>query len=87
MGLRPFTRAFEIKLELADDAAWNHGLYVRLATASVMSRDVKYPKKPLMKTARLEKDPKYNMHEIQNRFLTQMAKINSGFPKKEVENV
>lgn len=49
--LNPFVKAQESKVkyeyERIDYEAWLNGLYVRLATASVLSKDVKYPNKPL----------------------------------------
>ena len=45
--IRPFFKAFDLRQEYDNSMAWRHGLYVQLAIKSSLSKDVKYPNRPL----------------------------------------
>lgn len=44
--LEPYKKAFEKRQEYDNYLAWVQGLYIQNAVASIMSKKVKYPKKP-----------------------------------------
>lgn len=48
--LKPFVKARELNIKFESDRihyeAWLNGLYVRLATASILSKGAKYPENP-----------------------------------------
>lgn len=45
-SLSPFIKAFEMKQDYDDEQSWRLGAYIRLAIASSLSKDNKYPEKP-----------------------------------------
>jgi hypothetical protein len=75
--LIPFTKAFSMKQEYDDLQAWSLGAYIRLAVASVLSKEVKYPKHPFS-----QKEKEVPQEVIMDRFLMAMDKINSKFRKE-----
>lgn len=72
--LSPFIKAFELKRNADDMARWEQGLYIRLAIASVMSKESKYPDKPFSRQTAIDPD-----ELIKQRLLAHVAKINSRF--------
>lgn len=45
-SLSPFIKAFELKQDYDDEFSWRLGTYIRMAIASSLSKDSKYPEKP-----------------------------------------
>lgn len=49
-SLSPFFKAFELKQtmnqEMMDVEAWQHGVYIQMAVASIMDSKNEYPKEP-----------------------------------------
>lgn len=46
--LVPFHKAFFLKQQYDDTLAWSHGLYIRQAVSSVLSKTAKYPEKAML---------------------------------------
>lgn len=80
-SLQPFIKAFELKQKNNDTMAWQFGQYVRMAIASVLSKDGKYPQKPI-----LSKDEvvakQMSAEEIKARFMAHAQRINARFGKE-----
>lgn len=79
-SLQPFTKAFKLKQEFIDAEAWQHGVYVQMAVASVLSKDVKYPERPMSDTDKVE--PMDRNEKIKETMMERMAIINSRFEKE-----
>ena len=81
-SLSPFIKAFSLKQKYDDSIAWKHGLYVRMAIASSLGKNVKYPNKPFMddSTERV-----MTPQEIKERMLRQMKLVNSRFEKEVMD--
>lgn len=77
-SLTPFVKAFELKQKYDDMMAWTNGLYIRMAIASSLGKEAKYPKSPL---SSLETKKKTNMsaEDIKAKMFRQMKIINSRF--------
>lgn len=89
-SLSPFIKAFSLKhefdYEYDDRMAWLSGLYIRMAIASTLDKDSKYPEKPLSETMKVvdkKVDENKMMNKIKQAMLERMAIVNQGF-KKEV---
>lgn len=80
-SLSPFVKAFALKQTYDDGVAWQHGMYIRMAIGSVMSKGSKYPPKPMMSK---DKPKKIGMSadEIKSKVMEQMGKINAKFGKE-----
>lgn len=79
---KPFTRAFERKLEMEDEALWRQGVYNRLAVASVMSNKCKYPEQPILRQERLNNDPEYQRKKAKAQMLQFMEMANNDLRKR-----
>lgn len=73
--LKPIIRAFGVKQDMDDKARWEQGLYIKLAIGSSLSKDNKYPQNPFYHKA----DERSPQDIIKERFMRDMAKINSHF--------
>lgn len=73
--LHPIIKAFELKQEFEDKARWEQGIYIRLAIVSAMSKDAKYPERNFYH----KQKERQQQDIIKERFLRDMAKINSHF--------
>lgn len=79
-SLTPFIKAFDLKKKYDDEVAWTHGIYVQRAVASVLSKEVKYPNKPLMSCTSIKHE--LSAEEIKEKMLIKMKIINSRFGKE-----
>lgn len=82
-SLKPFVKAFNLQTKHEDMIAWQSGIYIRMAVASVMDKNVKYPKTPLMSKDVVTKSPKQIQEEIKQKMFERMIAINSRFGKGE----
>ncbi len=64
-------RAFELKVEREDELLWRQGLYIKMAIGSCFSKSNQhaYPKVPMIKDAKNQKDPDFIKNDIKTRFL------------------
>lgn len=79
-SLKPFFKAFELKQKNNDEIAWNHGVYIQLAVASVLDKDIDYPKKPL--SSRDSVEPMSLQDKIKETMMERMLIINSRFEEE-----
>lgn len=77
-SLSHFIKAFEYKQAYDDTLAWQQGNYIRLAIASVMAKNAKYPEHPAS-----HKPKQITQHDIKAKFLNHVAMINSNFVEEE----
>jgi hypothetical protein len=82
-SLKPFVKAFDLKTQYDDRVAWQSGLYIRMAVASVISKQAKYPSSPLLVTHKVNRTPEDIQRDIKEKMLRQMKIINSRFGKEE----
>jgi hypothetical protein len=84
--MKPIERAYELKLESQQNRmnleAWIFGLYNQHAVASVLSKNAKYPQKPLEIFGTKKKSPQEEADEFM-RFMLQHNAIKS--VSKEIE--
>lgn len=78
-GLEPFNKAFELQQKNINEQAWMHGLYVRMAIGSSMSKKVKYPKSPLGSSP---KNARMSAEDMRNKMLRTMKTVNSQMRKE-----
>lgn len=81
-SLTPFIKAFELKQKYDDSQAWLHGMYIKLAITSSLSKSSKYPIVAMSVKDDYNKkmsDPKY----IKAKLLRNLPLINSKFRKEE----
>lgn len=45
-SLSPFVKAFDLKQKYDDTLAWKQGAYIKVAIASALDKNAKYPEKP-----------------------------------------
>ena len=76
-SLSPFIKAFKLKQKQADVQNYNLGLYIRMAIASCMDKNSKYPNKPLMD----KHDEPMSAEEIKRRFMAHAQLINQKFER------
>ena len=74
--LSPFIKAFDLKIKNDDMVAWQHGLYVKMAIASSMDKDTKYPSQPFTSENKVE-EVVMSSEEIKARVMNKMKFINS----------
>lgn len=79
-SLIPFVKAFNLKQEYDDAMAWKSGTYVRMAIASCLDKNIKYPKKPLMSD--YKNDKPMSSDEIKKRVMAHAELINTKFGKE-----
>ena len=79
-SLSPFIKAFGLKQEQLDTVAWQQGIYIQKAIASIMDKNAKYPTKPMF-SSKEEKKP-MSMEEIKAKFMAKAISINSQFRKE-----
>lgn len=72
--LQPFIKAFSLKQENLDNNMWIMGRYIELAIGSTMSKDCKYPNKPFLELAKIDKQA-----ELKARFINRMEELNARF--------
>jgi hypothetical protein len=74
-SLEPFIKAFQLKQRYEDAMNWNLGNYFRMAIASSMSKNAKYPNKPMLEN----KESKQHMspEEIKKRFMAHAELLNA----------
>jgi hypothetical protein len=83
--LKPFARAFDIKRNEADVLMWQQGMYIRIAIASCLDKNAKYPTKPFgLATKKSEANDEDKMQkEIRLRFMTHASMLNTRFRKEK----
>lgn len=79
-SLSPFVKAFNLKQKYDDAISWQSGLYIRLAIASALNKQSKYPQKPMMSEP--VEDKPMTSEEIKNKVMAQATRINAKFGKK-----
>jgi hypothetical protein len=85
-SLSPFVKAFSLKQKYDDAIAWSQGIYIRMAIGSCLSKNTKYPEKPMMADkVKIEPPKPMTMEEIKRRFMAHANDINVKFGK-EVNN-
>lgn len=72
--LAPFVKAFHLQQKREDEQAWLHGVYVRQAILSAMSKDVKYPKVPMTHETK-----QATQSQIKERFMRHANLLNKRF--------
>lgn len=81
-SLKPFTKAFDLKQKYDDTMAWTNGLYVRMAIASSLGKDTKYPKQPLS-YSKEEANKPMDAEVIKAKMFRQMKILNARFGEGE----
>lgn len=81
-SLQPFIKAFELKRINDDFNSWRSGYYIKLAIASSLSKECKYPDKPFSDKS-ISKPNEMSAEEIKEKMLRNMGIINSKFRKEE----
>lgn len=76
--LQPFVKAFSLKQELLDMEMWAMGSYIQLAVASTLSKSVKYPKKPLIRSSKIDET-----EDMRQRFMYRAEQLNSRFRRED----
>ncbi len=72
--LKPFVKAFSLRQELMDVNMWTMGQYMRAAIASTLSKQAKYPSKPI------SSQPKeITTDMLKEKFLRRAEQLNSRF--------
>lgn len=79
--LTPFIKAFELKRQYDDILSWQQGIYIKLAIASSLSKDIKYPKTPMCKES-APVTPEQRQQTIKQRFMNHIAQINAKFERE-----
>jgi hypothetical protein len=86
-SLTPFVKAFSFEIEFKqkydDWVAWQSGIYVKLAIASSLGKDVKYLERPMLHEAEKKKSTE-NVNPIKEHMLERMAKLNRRFREEEL---
>ena len=82
-SLSPFNKAFDLKQKYDDGISWQNGYYIRMAIASAMSKEAKYPTRPLS-TKDVQK-VEMSSEEIKRKFMTQANLINAKFGKEDTK--
>lgn len=81
-SLEPFFKAFELKQNNDDLIAWQHGVYIQMAVASLLDSKMEYPNEPMsMKKVKIE-TPQSRMEKIKETMMERMAIVNSQFEKE-----
>lgn len=80
-SLKPFVKAFELSLEHEDTVAWQLGSYIRMAIASCLDKNAKYPKHPIMDKSEPKLKP-MSAEEIKARVMAHAQIINAKFRKE-----
>lgn len=80
-SLSAFIKAFSLKQKYDDAMAWQAGMYIKLAIASSLGKDNKYPKKPFLENESEQKP--MSQEEIKRRFMIHAQLINSKFRKED----
>lgn len=84
-SLKPFFKAFDLKQKRketeTDIIAWQHGIYIQMAVASVLDSKTDYPKEPLSIINEKEKNitPQDRMEKIKENMMERMIIVNSQF--------
>lgn len=80
-SIKPYIKAFSLKRQYDDSLLWQEGLYIRLAIASVMDKDNKYPSKPMLadKVIIHEETPEERQLKIKQKMMEMMTRINARF--------
>lgn len=81
-SLQPFIRAFELRQEYDNNQAWLNGLYIKMAIASSLSKDTKYPKKPIGATESKEPSGLTTPEDIKARLMQKAQALNARFEKE-----
>lgn len=73
--LEPFIKAYSLKINEQDRMMWVQGMYIKLAIASTLGKEVKYPKQEFTK---------HNQSQLsmKEKFEMQMEKVNSRFRRE-----
>lgn len=77
-SLSPFVKAFSLKTRYDDTMAWQQGIYIRMAIASCLDKNVKYPKKPMI-AEKVTKTKSVDNEQIKFNFLNHAQLLNKKF--------
>lgn len=80
-SLSPFIKAFSLKEKYDDRMAWHSGLYIKMAIASALSKDNKYPSTPILGQKLVLTDEE-KMERFKQIMKERMSIINSRFEKE-----
>ena len=83
-SLSPFIKAFSLKEEREDRMAWINGAYIRMAVGSLLSKNNKYPDKPLFGVKEISEEIKQARNK--EKMFMQMELLNSRFRKEELNS-
>lgn len=82
-SLKPFIKAFELSEKQEDMIAWRSGMYIKLAIGSLLSKEIKYPTRPLSADNDIvldeEEFARRKMNHIKQTMLERMVVVNSRF--------
>ena len=70
--------AYRDKIKIQDTLNWQNGVYMKQAIASSLSKDCKYPEKPLFAGAP-EEEKTQNEDDMLNKFLILADAVNQKF--------
>lgn len=79
--LKPFTKAFDLRLKVEDAQSWRAGMYIQQAIASSLNKRAKYPKKPFMYDGPTQIE--MTSEDIKSKMMRNMKLINMKFRKEE----
>lgn len=82
-SLSPFVKAFSLKQKYDDATAWRTGMYIRLAIASSMDKNSKYPSKPMLEEGSVKQSNTMTAEQIKNKMMARAKLINSRFGKED----
>jgi len=77
-SLSPFIEAFRLCEELQDSHSWKLGAYIKMAITSSMSKNSKYPEKPLLSKTKRKVKPDDGA-DFKARFLNHVELLNTRF--------
>lgn len=84
-SLTPFIKAFNLKREIADQDAWQHGVYIQMAIASVMDSKAEYPREPYSTKKAKKLKPEDKVAKLKEIMMERMAIVNSNLEREKVK--
>lgn len=85
-SLDPYYKAFSLQQKENDNMMWMNGMYMAMAIGSVLSKDVDYPKRPMIAQQELESNQELlahkRMEQIKQRVEEQMIVVNHQLKKE-----
>lgn len=79
-SLDPYYKAFSLRQKYDDNLLWMNGMYMAMAIGSIISKDSKYPKRPMIAQQELESDTELlaqrRMENIKQTMMERMFVVN-----------